>query len=471
MKKLMKGNEAIAEAAIQAGCRYFFGYPITPQNQIPEYMSKRLPQVGGCFLQAESEVAAINMVYGAGGSGARVMTSSSSPGVSLKQEGISYLVGAEVPCVIVNMVRGGPGLGSIQPAQSDYYQSTRGGGHGDYRMCVLAPGSVQEAVDLTQQAFDIADRYRNPVLVLGDGLIGQMMEPVDLDAAQNRAPAADLPPKTWAANGHVPTAERPRAVVNSLYIDPQELEQHNLKLQAKYARIAQAECRWQEELLDDAEIVLVAYGTTSRIARSAMRKCRERGIRVGLLRPITLWPFPEEALRATLKTAKHYLVLELSLGQMVDDVRLAVNGAAPVDFYGRSGGMVPSVSEIVAQIEKIAGVAPVADAPDLQKALEDAAHTLDEAARNVGRKLGEAGQKINDKINDPAFQQKMQDVGHQAGDLAARTADTVTRGVTGLFGALGKAFAPQEPKKPDGPDASADAQDSASAQGEGKEGE
>ena len=293
MKKLLKGNEAIAEAAIQAGCRFFFGYPITPQNQIPEYMSKRMPQVGGCFLQAESEVAAINMVYGAAGAGARVMTSSSSPGISLKQEGISYIVGAELPCVIVNMVRGGPGLGSIQPAQSDYYQATRGGGHGDYRMCVLAPSSVQEAVTLTQEAFDIADRYRNPVMVLGDGLIGQMMEPVDMDEASNRKPASDLKPKTWAATGHVPTADSPRAVINSLYIDPQAMETHCQHLQAKYDAIEAAECRWQEEMVEDADIVLVAYGTTSRIARSAMRKCREQGVRVGLIRPITLWPFPE----------------------------------------------------------------------------------------------------------------------------------------------------------------------------------
>ena len=346
MKQLMKGNEAIAEAAIQAGCRFFFGYPITPQNQIPEYMSKRLPQVGGCFLQAESEVAAINMVYGAGGSGARVMTSSSSPGISLKQEGISYIVGAEVPCVIVNMVRGGPGLGSIQPAQSDYYQATRGGGHGDYRMCVLAPGSVQEAVNLTQDAFDIADRYRNPVLVLGDGLIGQMMEPVDMDAVADRAPAADLKEKNWAADGHVPTADSPRAIINSLYIDPQVLENHCKRLQAKYDLIAKNECRWQEEMLSDAEIVLVSYGTTSRIARSAMRKCREKGIKVGLLRPITLWPFPEEALRKTLSTAKEYLVFEMSMGQMVDDVRLAVNGERPVEFYGRTGGMIPEPEHV-----------------------------------------------------------------------------------------------------------------------------
>jgi 2-oxoglutarate/2-oxoacid ferredoxin oxidoreductase subunit alpha len=443
MKKLMKGNEAIAEAAIQAGCRFFFGYPITPQNQIPEYMSKRLPQVGGCFLQAESEVAAINMVYGAGGAGARVMTSSSSPGISLKQEGISYIVGAQVPCVIVNMVRGGPGLGSIQPAQSDYYQATRGGGHGDYRMCVLAPGSVQEAVNLTQDAFDIADRYRNPVLILGDGLIGQMMEPVDMDAASDRVPAADLKEKNWAADGHVPTQDSPRAIINSLYIDPQVLENHCTRLQAKYDLIAKNECRWQEEMLSDADIVLVAYGTTSRIARSAMRKCRQKGIKVGLLRPITLWPFPEAALRKTLAKAKDYLVLEMSMGQMVDDVRLAVNGERPVHFYGRTGGMVPTVADMVTQIEKLAEAQGKPADPtgcDIEKVMRDAAGKIDQAADAVGKKLDEAGKKIGEKVSNPEFQQKAQDVGKQVGDFATRTADTVVKGVGSLFGAVGKAF-------------------------------
>ncbi len=409
MKKLMKGNEAIAEAAIQAGCRFFFGYPITPQNQIPEYMSKRMPQVQGCFLQAESEVAAINMVYGAGGAGARVMTSSSSPGISLKQEGISYLVGAEVPCVIVNMVRGGPGLGSIQPAQSDYFQSTRGGGHGDYRMCVLAPGSVQEAVDLTQEAFDIADRYRNPVLVLGDGLIGQMMEPVDMDKAAAYSPAADLPAKDWAANGHRHTEAAPRAIINSLFIDPQVLEAHGLALQAKYDAIAQRECRWQEEQLEDAQIVLVAYGTTSRIARSAMRRCRARGIKVGMVRPITLWPYPEAALRKTIPTAKDYLVVEMSMGQMVEDVRLAINGERPVHFYGRAGGMVPTVADLVAQIEKLAGVEPIP--PEVcqvrvESTLNDAARKADEVAKAMNDKFNEIGQKISDALNNPELKEK-----------------------------------------------------------------
>lgn len=347
-KLLMKGNEAIAEAAIQAGCRFFFGYPITPQNQIPEYMSKRLPQVeGGCFLQAESEVAAINMVYGAAGAGARVMTSSSSPGISLKQEGISYIVGAELPCVIVNIVRGGPGLGSIQPAQSDYYQATRGGGHGDYRMLVLAPASVQEAVELTQLAFDLADLYRNPVMVLGDGLIGQMMEPVTMP--DYKMPE-DLPKKTWAAVGHKPDDESPRAIINSLYIDPVVLEKQVEKLYAKYAAMEENEVRYQAEMLDDAEYVLVAYGTTARIARSAMRKAREMGVKVGLIRPITLWPFPTQAIADAAKTAKAFLTVEMSKGQMLDDVKLAVNGEKPVHFYGRSGGMVPTVKEVLSAI-------------------------------------------------------------------------------------------------------------------------
>ncbi|NLD01914.1 MAG: 3-methyl-2-oxobutanoate dehydrogenase subunit beta, partial [Clostridiales bacterium] len=248
-KELWKGNEAIAEAAIRAGCRAYFGYPITPQNEIPEYMRRRMPQAGGVFVQAESEVAAINMVYGASSIGERAMTSSSSPGISLKQEGLRYMVGAELPGVIVNMMRGGPGLGTIQPGQADYYQATRSAGHGDGRLIVLAPASLQEAVDLMQDAFDLADLYRNPVMVLADGLIGQMMEPVDMDRVQNRAPAADLKPKTWAATGHVPTEESPRAIINSLYIDPQVLEKHCQKLQAKYDAIAAAECRWQEEQL------------------------------------------------------------------------------------------------------------------------------------------------------------------------------------------------------------------------------
>lgn len=351
-KMLMKGNEAVAEAAIQAGCRFFFGYPITPQNQIPEYMSKRLPKIeGGCFLQAESEVAAINMVYGAAGAGARVMTSSSSPGISLKQEGISYIVGAELPCVIVNMVRGGPGLGSIQAAQSDYYQATRGGGHGDYRMIVLAPASVQEAANLTQLAFDLADIYRNPVLVMGDGLIGQMMEPVEMPDYHR---PADLPEKTWAATGWKPGCGRERAIINSLYIKPEELEKHVRHLYGKYERMEKNECRWQEEMTDDADYVFVAYGTTARIARSAMRKLRGEGIKVGLIRPITLWPFPVEPIVRAAEHAKAFLTVEMSMGQMIDDVKLAVSGKKPVEFYGRTGGVVPTVREVTERMAALA---------------------------------------------------------------------------------------------------------------------
>ncbi len=442
MKKLMKGNEAIAEAAIQAGCKFFFGYPITPQNEIPEYMSRRLPQVGGCFLQAESEVAAINMVYGAGGAGARVMTSSSSPGISLKQEGISYIAGAEVPCVIVNIVRGGPGLGGIQPAQSDYYQATRGGGHGDYRLCVLAPSSVQEAVDLTKKAFAIADHYRNPVMVLGDGMIGQMMEPVDMEKTAN---TPDIRPvKPWAADGHVPTPERPRSIINSLYIDPKVLEQHCLRLEAKYQTIAENECDWQEEMLDDAEIVLVAYGTTSRICRSAMRKCREEGIKVGLLRPITVWPFPTEAIRRTIPTAKHYLTVEMSTGQMVEDVRLAVEGKRPVHFYGRTGGMVPAVSEIIAEIKKYAGVkaaddsAGEADEIDLNRVLKATADKTMQMMKEAKKMFDESSFdeiEVKFKATLGKMKQKLQEAGDKIDETSSdemkqkvkRAAETMTQ--------------------------------------------
>ncbi|MEA4897798.1 MAG: 3-methyl-2-oxobutanoate dehydrogenase subunit VorB [Christensenellaceae bacterium] len=349
MRQMMKGNEAIAEAAVQAGCRYFFGYPITPQNEIPEYMSKRLPEVGGAFLQAESEVSAINMVYGAAGAGARVMTSSSSPGISLKQEGISYIVGAELPCVIVNIVRGGPGLGSIQPAQSDYFQATRGGGHGDYNMCVFAPNTVQEAVELTQRSFDVADRYRAPVMLLGDGVIGQMMEPVTMPEYKK----PELPPKTWAATGWHPGADRPRAVINSLYIQPDVLEQHNLKLKQKMEALAQNELRYDAQFMDDAEIALVAYGTTARIALTAVRKLRSEGIKAGLIRPITLWPFPSAYIGEKARSLKALLSVEMSLGQMVEDVKLAANGACPVFFFGRTGGIIPGVREIISQVKRI----------------------------------------------------------------------------------------------------------------------
>lgn len=345
-KVLMKGNEAIGEAAIVAGCRHYFGYPITPQTELTEYMSRRMPQIDGVFVQAESEVAAINMVYGAAGAGARVMTSSSSPGISLKQEGISYIAGAELPCVIVNMMRGGPGLGSIQPAQGDYFQATKGGGHGDYHSIVLAPNSVQELVDITILAFDLADQYRNPVIVLGDGALGQMMEPAEFTPAKTKK--IDKP---WAATG-LRGRNKPN-IINSLYLKPEALEQHNIHLQQKYSLIKANEIRYETIRTEDAELVLVAYGITSRIARSAMEKARSEGIKVGLFRPISLWPFPEQQLAEASKNASELLTLELSAGQMIEDVRLAVGGVKPVHFYGRTGGMMPNPQEIYQQIVKI----------------------------------------------------------------------------------------------------------------------
>jgi 2-oxoglutarate ferredoxin oxidoreductase subunit alpha len=338
-RTLMKGNEAIGEAAITAGCRFYFGYPITPQSELTEYMAKRMPKENGVFLQAESEVAAINMVYGAAGVGARVMTSSSSPGMSLKQEGISYLAGAQLPCVIVNIQRGGPGLGSIQPGQADYFQATKGGGHGDYRLIVLAPNSVQELADDTIRAFDLADKYRVPVLILGDGALGQMMEPVEFNPS-----LAKSVEKPWAANGmHGRTKPN---VINSLFLKADELEAHNVELQKIYAVISENEVKWEELNTDDAELVLVAYGITSRICQTAMTMARAKGMKVGLLRPITLWPFPSAPLGRIAETAARFLTVEMSAGQMVEDVRLAVNGAKPVEFYGRTGGMIPSPQEI-----------------------------------------------------------------------------------------------------------------------------
>lgn len=348
-KVLMKGNEAVGAAAIKAGCKYFFGYPITPQNEIPEFMARELPKNGGVFLQAESEIAAINMVYGAAGAGARVMTSSSSPGIALKQEGISYMAGAELPCVVVNMVRGGPGLGGIQPSQSDYYQATRGGGNGDYRHLVYAPASIQEAVDLVMEAFDVADYYRNPVLVLGDGMIGQMMEPVEFKEPKKR----ELPPKDWATVG-TKGARKPN-VINSLYIDPKPLEEHNFKLEEKYTKMKENEVRYEDYNLEDAEVVIVAYGTTSRIAKNAIAKCAEEGIKVGLIRPITLWPFPDVAFEKISEKTKAILTVEMSTGQMIDDVKIAINGRKPVYFYGRTGGMIPTPNAIVDEIKKIVG--------------------------------------------------------------------------------------------------------------------
>jgi len=345
-KVLITGNEAIAESAIQAGCRFFFGYPITPQNEIPEYMSKRLPQVGGCFIQAESEIAAIYMVFGAAGAGARAMTSSSGPGISLKMEGISYIAAAELPCVIVNIMRGGPGLGGILPAQSDYFQATKGGGHGDYHSIVIAPSTVQEAADLMMDAFDLADKYRNPVMVLGDGYIGQMIEPVEF---KTRSPQG-LPAKDWAITG---AKGRPRNLIKTLYLEPEALEQHNLKLYRKYQEIIENEVHVETYLTEDAEIIIAAYGTVARITKTAIKNLREKGIRVGLVRPITLFPFPYETFSKISERVDNILVVEMSLGQMVEDVKLGVCGKAKVHFYGRVGGMVPTYDEIAAEVEKI----------------------------------------------------------------------------------------------------------------------
>ncbi len=343
---LMKGNEAIAVAAIRGGIDAFFGYPITPQNEIPEYLSKHLLANGKAFVQAESEVAAINMVYGAAGAGARVMTSSSSPGIALKQEGISYLCGAQLPAVIVSVMRGGPGLGGIQPSQADYYQATRGGGNGDYNLIVFGPETIQETVDIMKEAFAIADQYRNPVLVLVDGLIGQMMESIDLDRPVKER---NLPPKDYATTG---TRNHPgRHIINSLYLDPLELENHNKKLQQKYALVKAQETRYETVDLEDADYVIVAYGTMARIVRSAMETLKKLGIKVGMIRPITIWPYPEAAFDLIKADCKGILCTEMSAGQMLDDVLIANNGRHKVAFYGRMGGMVPDPEEIVAAIK------------------------------------------------------------------------------------------------------------------------
>ena len=343
-KKLMRGSHVLGEAAVRAGCRYYFGYPITPQNEVPEYMSGRLLEVGGTFIQAESEIASINMVIGAAMAGARVMTSSSSPGISLKQEGISYLAGLELPAVIANMIRGGPGLGNIAPAQSDYFQATRGGGHGDYRCIVLAPASCQELCDLTIKAFELADKYRNPVMVLGDGLQGQMMEPVEFPEPID---PASLPPKEWAIQG---AQGRPSRVILSLLLDPKTLEAHNFKLVRKYDAITRNEVRWETHQCEDARLVVVAFGTAARIAKGAIKRVRRMGLKVGLFRPQTLWPFPSEPLAQLTRTVKHFLTFEMSAGQMVEDVRLAVNGQAQVRFHGRPGGVIPTPEEVAHQI-------------------------------------------------------------------------------------------------------------------------
>ena len=343
-KTLITGNEAIAEGAIQAGCQFYAGYPITPQNELTAYMAKHMPQRGRVFIQAESELAAINMVFGASAAGFRAMTSSSSPGISLKQEGISYLAGAELPAVIVNMMRGGPGLGNIAPSQSDYFQATRGGGHGDYHSIVLSPSSVEEAYKLMFLAFELADKYRMPAIILGDGMLGQMAEPLQLSGQagkiQNYA-------KPWALTG---CQDRKPNIIRSLLLAEGALEELNLKLQKKYRQIEKTEQLWEELFLDDARIILVAYGGMARIVKSVVKKLRAKGFKAGLIRPISLWPFPTMALAKHLARGIKYLAVEMSYGQMVEDVRLAVGGKCEVDFWGRAGGGIPTEEEIIKKV-------------------------------------------------------------------------------------------------------------------------
>ncbi len=345
-KVLMKGNEALAEAAIMAGCKHYFGYPITPQTEIAAYMAKRMPKVGGVFLQAESEVAAINMVIGAASCGKRTMTSSSSPGISLKSEGISYLAGCELPALIVNVQRGGPGLGGIQPSQSDYFQATKGGGHGDYRLIVLAPASVQEMADLTIKGFDLADKYRMPAMLLADGTIGQMMEPVSLEAKE--IISVDKP---WATVGT--DLHEGRNVINSLSLSPAQLEQWNDARYNTYSIIERDEVMYEEFMMEDADICIVAFGIAARVSKNAVMMARQQGIKVGLIRPITVWPFPKEVLKKASDKVKSFLTVELNKGQMVDDVKLAINCSKPVYFYGRTGGVIMTPDEVLDSLIKI----------------------------------------------------------------------------------------------------------------------
>ncbi len=345
-KILMKGNEALAEAAIMAGCKYYFGYPITPQTEVAAYMAKRMPKIGGTFLQAESEVAAINMVYGVAACGKRVMTSSSSPGISLKSEGISYLAGSELPALIVNVQRGGPGLGGIQPSQSDYFQATKGGGHGDYKLIVLAPASIQEMVNLTFKGFDLADKYRVPAMILADGTMGQMMEPVSLELGEVK----DYD-KPWATTG---TANHEgRNVINSLSLNATQLEEWNLNRYQRYEIIERDEVMYEEFMMEDADICIVSFGIAARIAKNAIMEARKQGLKVGMIRPITLWPFPKDALKKAAGKVKAFLSVELNMGQMVEDVKLSINCAKPVYFYGRTGGVLMSPNEVVDKLLKI----------------------------------------------------------------------------------------------------------------------
>jgi 2-oxoglutarate ferredoxin oxidoreductase subunit alpha len=340
-KVLMRGNHIIGEAAVLAGCRFYFGYPITPQNELPEYMAERFSKLeGGVFIQAESEIAAINMVIGASMAGGRAMTSSSSPGISLKQEGISFLAALELPAVIVNMTRGSPGLGNIAPAQSDYFQATRGGGHGDYRTLVLGPSSGQELANLTFESFDLADKYRIPVILLGDGMLGQMMEPVEFPP---EIQVKRLPHKDWVLTG---AKGRPSRFIRSLLLDPMEEEEHNWKLMRKYEQISKDQIRYDTFALDDAKMIVVAFGTAARIAKGAIKRVREQGLKVGLIRPISLWPFPSKAIKEYAKKARYFFVFEMNMGQMVEDVKLALEGSGEVHFYGRPGGIVPTPLEL-----------------------------------------------------------------------------------------------------------------------------
>ena len=344
-KVLMKGNEALAEAAIMAGCKHYFGYPITPQTEVAAYMAKKMPKIGGTFLQAESEIAAINMVIGVASCGYRVMTSSSSPGISLKSDGISYLAGCELPALIVNVQRGGPGLGGIQPSQSDYYQATKGGGHGDYHLFVLAPASIQEMVDLTFKGFDLADKYRMPTMLLADGTIGQMMEPVSLDKG-----IVNSYEKPWATTG---TANHEgRNIVNSLSLNAKQLEDWNKERFARYEIAKQEEVMYEEFMMDDAEICVVAFGIASRVSKNAILEARAKGIKVGMIRPITLWPFPEKVLKEASKKCKAFISVELNMGQMINDVKLAIDCARPVLLCNRTGGIIVSPQEVLESIEK-----------------------------------------------------------------------------------------------------------------------
>ena len=342
---LMKGNEAIAEAAIRAGCRHYFGYPITPQTEIAAYMAKKMPKIGGVFLQAESEIASINMVYGAAATGMRVMTSSSSPGISLKTEGLSYIAGCDIPAFVVNVQRGGPGLGGIQPSQSDYFQATKGGGHGDYRMIVLAPASVQEMASLTIKGFNLADKYNMTSMILADGTIGQMMEPISFEDAE-----IETYEKPWALTGT--ECKRTHNIVNSLYLKPDELEKKNFERFERYKLVEENEAMWEAYMMEDAEYCVVAFGIASRVAKNAVVAARKEGIKVGLIRPITLWPFPKKALRAAADQVKSFISVELNMGQMIEDIKLATECKKPVSLCNRAGGMIPSPDQVLESIRQ-----------------------------------------------------------------------------------------------------------------------